>query len=52
MSISSYAEIINLPICKYMDEFLALKTKSSKEKIAFLSGDPTVYGLHDFRMPK
>ena len=35
-----------------MDEFFTLKTKSSKEKMAFLSGDPTVYGLHDFRMPK
>jgi hypothetical protein len=35
-----------------MDEFFALKTKSNKQKMAFLSGDPTVYGLHDFRMPK
>ena len=52
MSISQYAEIINLPICKYMDDFFTLKTKSDKQKMAFLSGDPTVYGLHDFRMPK
>lgn len=35
-----------------MDEFSKLKTQSDKERIAFLSGDPTVYGLYDFRMPQ
>ena len=34
-----------------MYEFSKLKTNSNKDKMAFLSGDTTVYGLDEFRMP-
>jgi hypothetical protein len=52
MSISKFAENINLPICSYLDNFATLKTNSTKEKISFLSGDPTIYGEFNFRMPE
>lgn len=44
MSISKFAENINLPICNYLDHFATIKTDSTKDKISFLSGDPTIYG--------
>lgn len=49
---SHFAQNINFPICKFLDEISLWPSNPDKESISFLSGDPTVYGQTQFQMPK
>ena len=52
MSVSSFGEKVNHPLCEYMDRIPFEKANVQKEKIQFFSGDPTVYGNDAFKMPE
>ena len=46
--ISKFANVVNFPICQFLDEFKECPGNANKEPISFMSGDPTVYGQKQF----
>lgn len=52
ISISDFAQRVNHPLCEYMARIPLAKGNPAKQKIHFLSGDPTAYGNLEFRMPE
>ncbi len=49
--ISHFANSVNHPLCEYMESIPFHKANTTKQKLYFLSGDPTAYGNNCFKMP-
>lgn len=52
MDPSGFASSVNHPLCEYMDQIPFHRANSQKDRIQFLSGDPTAYGNGSFKMPQ
>lgn len=51
-NLSHFGKNVNFPICKYLEDNQTWPINPQKEPISLLSGDPTVYGQHQFQMPE
>jgi hypothetical protein len=50
--VSDFAKNINFPVCAFINEINSWPSNNEKEAVSFLSGDPTIYGQKNFRMPE
>lgn len=52
MSISHFAQLVNLPLCSYFDSITLDKANKEKEPLHFLKGDPSGYNNPNFKVPE